>query len=113
SCVHDRQGFGAPARAAVEEGEPGRHQHDQARGEEHEAGVRSVEHQAVLSPLSGAPTLLLPPLGEKGRRGTPEAPRVIRSGRRGTAAAPTPPSASTTTETDGGWTAAARDGPPV
>ncbi len=41
---HDRQGVRAADEPAVEEREPGCHQHHQARGKKHESGVCSVEH---------------------------------------------------------------------
>ena len=45
---HDRQRVLAADEPAVEEGEPRRHEHHQARGEEHEAGVRAVDHRAIV-----------------------------------------------------------------
>ena len=49
---HDRQRVGAADKPTVEEGEPRRHQHHQARGEEHEARIRTADHGAILQPAA-------------------------------------------------------------
>ena len=52
---HDRKRVRAADESAVEEREPGCHQHHEARGEQHEARVRSIEHRGSSSTHEAEP----------------------------------------------------------